>query len=108
MWGIQGEETVEQTSLRAKHCHKLPTADTSPALWSSLTLPRKVVGNERPQCHPGIEHLLCHSSSGNKRHPGLASNERPQCHPGNERFMCHSSSGNKRHPGLASNEVLGA
>ena len=74
--GIQGEETVGQTSLREEYCYRLPTADTSPALWSLMTLPRKVGGNEQPQCHPGIERLLCHSS-GNERHPGLASNERP-------------------------------
>ena len=53
--GIQGEETVGQTSLHEEHYYKLPTADTSPSLWSSLTLPRKVGGNERPQCHPGNE-----------------------------------------------------
>ena len=63
--GIQGGKTVGQTSLGEEHCYRLPTADTSAALWSSMTLPRKVGGNERPQCH----------SSGNERHPGLASNE---------------------------------
>ena len=46
--GIQGEEAVGQTSLHEEHCYRLPTADTSSALWSSLTLPRKVGGNERP------------------------------------------------------------
>ena len=46
--GIQGEETVGQTILREEHCYRLPTADTSPALWSLMALPPKVGGNERP------------------------------------------------------------
>ena len=48
--GIQGEETVGQTSLREEHCYRLPTADTSPALWSLIdlasTLARSVVTSD--------------------------------------------------------------